>query len=221
MQPFYEMLSLSLLSYRTEKISITLQSKPPGCLENTNGLEYELVFRHFLQNFTRENEEISNEHIGNRSQYAIFYHECCHYDKNGNMQCNPVLMNKWMQAIESCTYIVIIIVVLYCPLFVPSSLYDPKYGPKVFVHSLEEPYSFTLKKKTSQTTRWQYLRERLFKCVPYAKFKDMTKFKKELRKMKEDKIYRVKVSKVYFRVHADEILDANESPIGLFEWLYY
>ncbi|CAG2186517.1 unnamed protein product [Mytilus edulis] len=139
------------------------------------------------------------------------------------MQCNPVLMNKWMQAIENCTYIVIIIVVLYCPLFVPSSLYDPKYGPKVFVHSLEEPYSFTLKKKTSQTTRWQYLRERLFKQtgVPYAKFKDMTKFKKELRKMKEDQIYRVKVSKLYFRVHADEIVDANESPIGLFEWLYY
>lgn len=39
--------------------------------------------------------------------------------------------------------------------------------------------------------------------------------------MKENKIYRVKVSKVNFIVQADEILDATEFPIGLFEWLYY
>ncbi|CAG2208907.1 unnamed protein product [Mytilus edulis] len=100
LQPFFEMLSLSLLSYKTEKTSITLQAKPAQCLEKLNEQEYELVFRNFFLNFTREKEEICNEHIGNRDQGAIFYHECCHYDHNGNMRCNPVLKNKWMIALD-------------------------------------------------------------------------------------------------------------------------
>ncbi|CAC5408465.1 unnamed protein product [Mytilus coruscus] len=222
LQPFYEMLSLSLLSYRTEKTSITLQSKPPGCLENLNELEYELVFRNFFLNFTRENEEICNEHIGNRSKYAIFYHECCHYDHNGNMQCNPVLKNKWMLAIEYCTYIVIIIVVLYCPLLVPSSLYDSDYGPKRFVHFLHDSHFFFVKKQFAPKPEL-FIKEQMdgeSSLLSYAKLKDMKKFKEKLKTMDDKHTHQFKFTKIYFNVRADELLSANEAPISLSKILY-
>ncbi|VDI63548.1 Hypothetical predicted protein [Mytilus galloprovincialis] len=173
LKPVYEMLSLSLLSYETEETSITLQSKPQGCVENLTELEYERIFRNFLLNFTKENDEICNEHIGEMSGYARFYHECCQYDQHGNMQCNRVLKNKWMQAIQYCTYIVIIIVVLYCPLMIPSSLYDSKYGPQQFVYCLKDSsqmFNYAVK-KTCSKNECQGHNKQKDKLISYAKWK--------------------------------------------------
>ncbi|XP_052087075.1 uncharacterized protein LOC127724217 [Mytilus californianus] len=227
LQPFFEMLSLSLLSYRTEKTSISLKSTPQGCLEKLNEQEYELVFRNFLLNFTREKEEICNEHIGSRSQYAIFYHECCHYDQNGNMQCNPVLKNKWMIALEYCTYIVIIIVVLYCPLLVPSSLYDSDYCPKRFVLCLHDHHSsFEVKKVKNPPKPGFFINEQMngkSTFLSYTKLNmliGMKKFKEILKTKNDEDTHQFKFSNIYFDVRADELLSANENPISFSKILY-
>lgn len=177
-----------------------------------------------MLNFSKENDEICNEHVGNISGYASFYHECCHYDHHESMKCDRVLKNKWMQAIQYCTYIVIIIVVLYCPLLVPSSLYNPNYGPKKFEHCLEDSISLIVKTAESKTS---IIRERICKqkdngttIVPYAKFKGMANFKKELKRMEKGHKYEVVVSKIYFRVRDEELLAANEVPTSVFKVLY-
>ncbi|VDI06122.1 Hypothetical predicted protein [Mytilus galloprovincialis] len=218
--PIYEMLSLSLLSYETENSFIDLQSKPTGCITNLTDLEYEMVFRKFLLNFTKEYEEICNEHIENISGEAEFYYECCHYDYNGKMQCNRVLKNIWMRAIHYCSYIVIAIVSLYCPLLIPPSLYNPNFGPKQFGHCLKDHYTFTV--SITQTNCWKEICKRFNKLmnidkkyVPYYKFESMTKFLKKVGKMNAKNGYQFKLSKVYFNVDPSEIVAENEVPISL------
>lgn len=157
------MLSLSLLSYETEDSFIDLQFKPTGCITNLTDLEYEMVFRKFLLNFTKEYEEICNEHIENISGEAEFYYECCHYDYNGKLQCNRVLKNKWMRAIHYCSYIVIAIVSLYCPLLILPSLYNPNFGPKQFVHCLKDHYTLTV--SITQTNCWKEICKRFDKLM--------------------------------------------------------
>ncbi|CAC5405756.1 unnamed protein product [Mytilus coruscus] len=227
LKPIYEMLSLSLLGYETEESLIQLKSKPLGCMANMTDLEYELFFRKFLLNFTKEYDEICNEHIENISGQATFFHECCYYDFHRNIQCNRVFKNKWMWAIHYCSYIVIGIVLLYCPLLIPPSLYNPHFGPKHFVHRLNDSaYTFTVKITRAPITCWSQICERLIKLldfqnkhVPYSKFEGMTKFKKEVENMAYDKIYQFKLTKVCLNVQTNEIVAANEVPISLFRAL--
>lgn len=223
LKPIYEMLSMSLLGYETEESLIQIKSKPLGCMTNITDKEYELFFRKFLLNFTKEYDEICNEHIENISGQATFFYECCLYDFHGNMQCNRVLINKWMRAIYDYSYIVIGIVLLYCPLLIPAWLYDPNFGPKDFVHRLTDPaYTFTVKIMRAPTTCWSKTCERLNKLldfqsnhVPYSRFEGMTKFKTKVENKSYDKIFQFKLTKVYLNVKTNEIVASNEVPVSL------
>lgn len=225
LKPIYEMLSLSLLSYQTEETSISLKSKPHGCMENLTELEYEHVFRNFLMNFTKRGDEICNEHIRNISGYIDFFHVCCHTYQQAIVSCEHVFINKWMKAIHYCIYIVIGIVLLYCPLLIPSSLYDPNFGPKQFAYHLKDPVTITVKKTNENV--WKNKCRRLLshsdtasRDVPYAIYADMTNFKEELNKYEDNQVYNVQLSKIYFNVPIDEVVVANEVPTSLLHVLY-
>ncbi|CAC5398696.1 unnamed protein product [Mytilus coruscus] len=232
LRPNYKIMSLNLLSYNTHHVELRLQTISQGCMEQFNVSEYELFLRHFLLNHTKEEDEICNVHVGNNSGYAEFYHECCRYDQQKEMKCYRVEKNKWMAAIDYCTYLVIVLVFLYCPYIIPSSFYNPELADKTYEYSPDEQFTFTVKKTTAK--RWnqndgknkipqsEYVEssDRTITPVSFQMFRKMKIFKKTLRSLDNDKVYNIKVSKIQFRVGSDELVSANDVPTGFFKACY-
>ncbi|CAG2236507.1 unnamed protein product [Mytilus edulis] len=232
LRPNYKIMSLNMLSHNTHHVELRLQTIPQGCMKQFNVTEYELFLRQFLLNHTKDEDEICNVHVGNNSGYAEFYPECCGYDERNEMKCHRVEKNPWMAAIDYCTYLVIVLVYLYCPYMIPSSLYNPELADKAYEHSPDEQFTFTVKKTTSKqwnqnsgknkSLKSEYIEtsDRTNTPVSFQKFRKMRKFKKTLRSLDNDKVYNIKVSKIQFRVGSDELVSANDVPTGFFKACY-
>lgn len=232
LRPNYKIMSLNMLSHNTYHVELRLQTIPQGCMKQFNVTEYELFLRQFLLNHTKDDDEICNVHVGNNSGYAEFYPECCGYDERNEMKCHRVEKNPWMAAIDYCTYLVIVLVYLYCPYMIPSSLYNPELADKAYEHSPDEQFTFTVKKTTSKqwnqnsgknkSLKSEYIEtsDRTNTPVSFQKFRKMRKFKKTLRSLDNDKVYNIKVSKIQFRVGSDELVSANDVPTGFFKACY-
>ncbi|XP_063424699.1 uncharacterized protein LOC134708243 [Mytilus trossulus] len=232
LRPNYKIMSLNMLSHNTHHVELRIQVIPQGCMKQFNVTEYELFLRQFLLNHTKDEDEICNVHVGNNSGYAEFYPECCGYDERKEMKCHQVETNPWMAAIDYFTYLVIVLVYLYCPFIIPSSLYDPEFADKSYEHIPDKQLTFTVKKTTSKqwkqnggnnkSPQSEYIdkSDHTNKPVSFELIRKMKKFKTTIRSLDYHKVYNIKVSKIQLRVGSDELVSTNDVPTGFFKVCY-
>jgi hypothetical protein len=66
---------------------------------------------------------------GSDAGYVVFFNECCYINDENETICFRVEKNLWMKTIDVCTYIIIVLAMLYCPMLIPTSFYRQKYTP--------------------------------------------------------------------------------------------
>jgi hypothetical protein len=219
LRPNYEILSLNSLAIQTKRTEIELQETPLGCMKLLNDSKYEQIIRQFMLKYSKQNEEqICNVHIGSDAGYVVFFHECCYINDENETICLRVEKNLWMKTIDVCTYIIIVLAMLYCPMLIPTSFYRQKYTPSSFVHIPQKPVTITVKKTTDTGIWWE--NRHVLETVSLSKFAGMTNFLQTLGDMKNETTYELKVSKLNLNVRHDQILSENKAPTSLSRTIY-
>ncbi|VDI66954.1 Hypothetical predicted protein [Mytilus galloprovincialis] len=229
LRSIYEILSLKSLSVHTRRNNIKLTQFPHDCLQGMNASEFELIIRMFLLQHIGTNEEVCNIHIRDDYGFAEFDHECCSLGAD-TVECYVVRKNLPMKMIDICSYIVVVLVILYCPLLIPSSLYKRKLE---FVHRLAEPLRIRCKKTGTDLTWRQNGLRRLVYLARFVKNKpeeDEDKivseytfgkyFQSTLEKMSRNGFYEIVISQLHFKVKHREIISESKIETGLLHICY-
>nr|XP_034306724.1 uncharacterized protein LOC117682688 [Crassostrea gigas] len=224
----FEILSLSTLTYGTEKMKVELLEDPVGCLLNRTIWEIENGLRHILLNDFQEispngsggslgdNEHICNMHIKNDEQRAVFYHICCRKYAKGETVCQELVKDFWVQMLLYSIYIMNLLVIMFCPYLIPKPWYQDKYQNLKFELFDCKNEIEILVKKTGKKLGTPVPKN----VVDFDSLSSMNSFKKQLKKMDYEKIYSMRLSKIYLDVKRKRLIPPNDVPVGIIKSIY-
>ena len=222
----FEILSLSTLTYGTEKMKVELLEDPVGCLLNRTIWEIENGLRHILLNDFKEispngsggslgdNEHICNMHIKNEEQRAVFYHICCRKNSKGETVCQELVKDFWVQMLLYSIYIMNLLVIMFCPYFIPEPWYRDKYENLKFeLFDCKNEFEIQVKKKNFNTPVPKNV-------VDIDSLSSMDSFMKQLGKMDDDVVYPMRLSKIRLDVKRKRLIPPNDVPVGIIKSIY-
>ncbi|CAC5365674.1 unnamed protein product [Mytilus coruscus] len=158
LRPQFERLSLTTLSFNIEHIDVRLKQTPTRCLTRHNVSTIEdnlrrLLVMEFKMNLEDdhavENEKICNVEVKNEQSIVAFKYVCCwhgHSKVNEHLECKNISSDYWMEILFTCIFLIKILVLMFCPLLIPASLYRKKYTETVYEHVLSKPIELRIKK---------------------------------------------------------------------------
>ena len=223
----FEILSLSTLSYGTEKMKVELQEEPRGCLLERNINDIERGLRWILLNDFQEispdgsggslgdNEHICNMHIKNNERRAEFYHICCTKHSKGGIVCEELVKDIWVRILFYCIYFLNALVIMFCPYLLPKTWYQDKYQTIRYELSCKNPIQIKVKKT--------YIPSHINKCdnvVPVDDLSSMNSFIEVLDEMEDDTVYNIRLSKIHLNVKRERLIPPNDVPVGILRSIY-
>lgn len=223
----FEILSLTTLTYGTEKMKVELMEEPNGCLLNRTLWEIENGLRHILLNDFQEispdgsggslgdNEHVCNMHIKNDDQRAVFYHICCRKNSKGETVCQELVKDFWVQMLFYCIYFMNLLVIMFCPYLIPKSWYQDKYQTLKFEFDCKTQIEVRFKKT--------YLKPDTpvaGNVVKIDLLSSMNSFMEQLGEMDDDIVYPMRLSKIHLNVKRERLIPPNDVPVGIIRSIY-
>ena len=241
LKPNYDVLSLKTLSINVKKFAnVKLRESPFGCLNNRSYDDYETLVRQLLlndfQNDSKSHsgqfDNVCNMHIHPDGNTADFVYYCCSRNSKGELLCEHLQKDQWLTLIEAVILIFKVIIILFCPYLVPSSIFRQKYEKKPFIFKfpLHKPYriSISLEKERTVTDIKSFQRKQAVrKCtkstiVKLSKLKFLSSFKRAVQHLPLDentsKVF--EVDKAELMVKRNELSGIGQANVNILETFY-
>lgn len=227
----YDILSLNTLNYEVEYMyNFTLVQSPPECFSEMNIYDVQEYLRCFLLNNAKgiilngtekfvgdSTQEICNFHLNvNEFDFGYFHYECCHLNNEMEFVCERLIPNVWIAAIIVCVFVLNILVIFFCPYFVPKAFYEARTEPRIYEHQLQTPKSILVKKTIQKAHLDNQMKFEDISSMDMPKFKDVLKSNR----MDMDAVYSLTISKVKFHVPSAKLLSFSSSPVGILSTIY-
>ncbi|XP_048252728.1 uncharacterized protein LOC125380976 [Haliotis rufescens] len=222
----FEVLSLSLLGIGVTTLNVELEEKPSGCMTLLTNEQRANVTRYLVVNdfslpgpgeksrSLNKDELICNMRIVPESGRANFVYHCCHIDSDGNMFCEDVHRDLWINVLLTCILIIKVLVVLYSPSFIPETLYRKKFTATDYTYSIP---SHNERIKIVTTSRSNVYPSEIPR-VKFGKLEGLNTLKDSLTKLQTDKIY--ELSDIHLSVESGKLLSDNYVPVSVVKMLY-
>jgi hypothetical protein len=231
----YEILSFNTLNYEVVYMdNITLTQEPPKCLSKMDINDVQEYLRRFLLN-NAEGLTLngSEEFVGNSAQeicnfhinvgdfdFGYFHYECCFMNSELEFVCERLIPTIWIAAIIVCVFAINVLVIFFCPYFVPKTFYKAHEEPVIYEHTLESSKAILVKKtihkeQLARLSNKIKMGEILSKHMP--KFEDVL----QSSHMEMEKVYSFDISNLKFHVPPAKLLSSGCSPVGILSSLYH
>lgn len=221
------LLPFSILSLGSFDFTVNITESPANCIAESgmNITQYTTQLRTLLLNDFRNSvyiespsdQRICNQHIRGNDGSAEFYYRCCYYDFNKVFVCKDVKEDVWTEVFFKVLFIIDVLLVLYCPLFVPEVLYREKYINLVFRMELRQPVKLKVKKTKILTNEDGHNRISIehIKADP-----DMSEFTKLVSDMPSNTAHEITLSSLLLKMKKPRLIPADAYPVGLLDTLY-
>jgi hypothetical protein len=224
----FEILSLSTLGYGTKHMKVELQEEPFGCFLQRGIKEVERGLRRILLNDFKatspsdviaslgNDKHVCNMHIKNQNNRAVFYHLCCYQTSSGNIICEELLKDIWVRLLFYSIHFMNLLVIMFCPYLIPKSWYHDKYKTLKYELNCDKPVKVEVKmidKKNPPPKTGNGL------YITIDDLSQMTAFKKQLDKMKEDTCL-LTLPKIHFNAKRKRLIPPNMVPVGIIKSIY-
>lgn len=225
------LLPFSALSYGVENFAVNITQSPPNCFNtfNFNVSHLKSMLRDLvLGNLdpadkaeSLEGQQVCNQYVRDNGQgVAEFYFVCCYRNDDGRMVCSELTEDLWLSVFFHIMVVVNILVVLYSPLLVPERWYREKYIDLVYQHTLREPVKLKVLKTAKPQEHSISSKDVALKLSDLQNEPDMIKFQEKVSDLREDQVYTIVISNLWFKMKAERLVPANYVPVGVFKTLY-
>ncbi|KAK7476516.1 hypothetical protein BaRGS_00032264 [Batillaria attramentaria] len=151
---------------------------------------------------------------------AKFVYECCHLCPEGDVICEEVGYDVWIETLMTLLVVTKVLIILYSPSFLPKSLYLPKphQGEYIYYRSSVEP------RKTLRLRIMDRPDQSHKKVVHISRLKGMKNFREYLsrsRKRGNNGTITCRLQRgCRIFVKSRRLLGENEVPVGIFQAIY-
>lgn len=213
LKEYFESLSLQTLGYGVKLVNMSLTVRPINCIKN-NTLET-MLRSYILSGFNGTislpaTTEVCNGHIGGENNY-LFY-ECCKNTLRKGMQCSEIHQSNWLKLLLVTITVLQVLVILFCPLLVPESMYQLSHVFADYVLNANKNNYFQLNVKLIRDIASEDL-SRLVKSKLH-RFVHFRKFKEYLRTLQPGATYTLHIKRIEFSVLEDSIIPEGHSPVS-------
>ena len=214
----YDILSLHMLSFGTERLHVVLRDQPAGCLGQLNETsKIKALMKIIMRDFKpfgyptlKPSEEICRHVVKNDDGFAKFGYSCC----NAEGYCEIGAKNKWIQFLDILLIIFKIVVFIFGPLWI-SNLLVP-YPEKVpYVVKLKEKLYMKLYVATDKIVHLKA--KQTLNVTDVAKTKIL---RQQLLTAPRNKPVSIAVENYHISVDYKRLLTEYEVPVGLMEMFY-
>ncbi|XP_052061929.1 uncharacterized protein LOC127701995 [Mytilus californianus] len=242
LRPQFEHLSLTTLSFNTEHIDVRLKQTPTQCLTRHNLSTIEDNLRRLLvmdfkmnlgDDHAVENEKICNVEVKNEQSIVAFKYVCCwhgHSKVNEHLECKNISSDYWMEILFTCIFLIKVLVLMFCPLLIPASLYRKKYTETVYEHVLSKPIELRIKKIIKDDkSKLTYLNVPSVEMNQLKNMQDsyewnrvckLKKFYETMKTVPINKVLTISLRKLDIVVRYDRLVPSNYVPVGILQVVY-
>lgn len=164
-------------------------------------------------------QRVCNQHLRDKDGTADFFYVCCYYDTYTEMVCEELKQDIWTKLFFKALLVVDIILILYCPLFVPEVLYREKYVKLVFRVQLKEHIALKIL-KASEANMNSSRSNALITIRNLRKVQDMTELTKIISDFPDNSIRVIPITTLLLKIKKYRLVPRNAIPVGLLETLY-
>ena len=235
-----QIISITALGIGIEDLHIHVTETPHGCTTQLNTTEFQRVIRNLLifengnsdGNSTRATRLKTNEQICNMrvrkgpDNVADFYYECCRVVSNGRVICDELHTGSLMKIFLTIILIFNVLVIMYIPNILPIDYFIGGYRKLTFQYLPDKPVNVVIKKRWLTSKEEKKMRrgneQDRDKSVPLSKLWQMPKFLDFLNssQLVENTAYKLKISKMQFKVNKDSLISEKCNPLNIFRYLY-
>ncbi|XP_063444487.1 uncharacterized protein LOC134724982 [Mytilus trossulus] len=224
LRPEFEQLSLTTLSLETGYMEVSLVQKPENCLLHFNSTIAENNLRDLLLSDFKpgkdggslsEHEYICNMHIGKDNSNAKFFYRCCHKDPDGNIVCEKLIYDFWINVVFICVIIINVFAIMFSPYLIPDSFYRKKYGRSMYEHKLMKPLQITVMKTDIPPPK-----DTVQSVVSIGKLKIMPSLYRNVQNIPHNEIQTLSLWKMNIDVQYRRLIPANYVPVGIMKTFY-
>ncbi|KAH3717803.1 hypothetical protein DPMN_060599 [Dreissena polymorpha] len=233
----YDILSLSILTIGVQRVPLKLRDVPEGCFKRLTAEERvdmirEKVFDNFKKRKSKKKPQegdeelekiiqpeviyVCNEMIRDVNGKAVFANRCCARDADGGeVTCSEQDVNLWITVLYICIGLVKLMIFMFCPLLIPSTMYTASYVAAEYVVKLTKDLTFKMFVSESPTTSVRY--KHRFTTEDISKWR---RFRECVMTLPMDQIIDVKINELRIKVKGKRIIPANDPPTGLLRTFY-
>ncbi|KAK6993823.1 hypothetical protein BgiMline_010394 [Biomphalaria glabrata] len=227
----YKYMSLSTLTIGVESMSINLTDHPARCLR---GKDEEEVLKIIRESFLGElvapdvssmsplgnDDHICNMQVLEDHGHALFRYRCCRKHQDGDITCEDMQKDEWVQFLLALIIIIKVLVILWSPMFLPETLYREKYVAAPYIFHVPGP-ALSLKIVVTQKPD-QFGVKNTQKRIRLSDLRNMQTFKTMIAntRWEHDRVYEVKVPDIRLSVKSRRLLGQNNVPITIFKLFY-
>lgn len=249
----YDIMSLFFLSIGVYEMNITLTDSPRSCMRRVSEAAALQIFREVLLNDLKPlgpgsgmistNGYICNMKVKDIEGYAEFGYTCCHTSPDNQVMCSDVANDQWIDLLLTLILIIKVVVVLYSPSFLPSSVFGLKFDTCEYVYTLPAPVPVVTSAEAAAAmgdaggpslpapsagksinvvvTQKPHRYQEGSKVVHVSRLDGMKVFQTlTTSQMRPDVRYRLTYDKARLSVKARRLLGESQVPVGLLQLLY-
>ena len=165
-------------------------------------------------------DRVCNMHVIDDDGYADFKYHCCHRNLHGDLECEFLKEDYWVNILMVIIKVLQALIVLFAPIYIPEAYYTLKDYGTPYVLKLAKDVKMRL---NVSLTRYPHKERSEFDSsasVSLSKFKQMPKFRNMLNNMKLETRYQLELDDVHIRAAKDTLLPKHVIPVGLWSKLY-
>uniref|UniRef100_A0A0B7B8C8 PLAT domain-containing protein n=1 Tax=Arion vulgaris TaxID=1028688 RepID=A0A0B7B8C8_9EUPU len=222
----YDVLSMNILTIGVKRIEVALVDEPQGCFGQSTTEQQVKYIRMILlsrsnvgqtSSFGKSGREefVCNHEIRNQNGDAEFVYNCCFKDMSGKLKCSTEGEDFWINILYVAITSVKILMFLFCPNFVPASVYSAAYMAAEYVVTLKQKLKMKLfvSDKTDANVKYKYRLTR-------ADISEWYLFAEQVRALPYDEIIPVDITDLKIKVKGKRIIPENDPPTGLIRTIY-
>lgn len=213
LKEYFDALSLQTLGYGVKVANMSVTSLSSDCLK-TNTIERSL--RNYILfgfNGTYEipsNTEVCNSHIASYGSGRNVFYICCKMTLREGIQCSEVRESIWLESLFITITILQVVVILFCPLLVPESMYKLSHTYATFLFNADMDNCLKLNVRIVSDDANL---DKDFVVTKQHNFVHLSKFKDYIRRLQLDKTYTLYIKSVEISVLEDAIIPEGFSPV--------
>ena len=165
-------------------------------------------------------DRVCNLHVIDDDGYADFKYHCCHRNLHGDLECEFLKEDFWVNILMVIIKVLQVLIVLFAPIYIPEAYYTLKDYGTPYVLKLAKDVKMRLNVSLTRYPHQERYEFDTSATVSLSKFKQMPKFKNILNNMKLETKYQMELDDVHIRAAKDTLLPEHVIPVGLWSKLY-
>ena len=220
LKEYFDAMSLKTLGHGVASAPLILTQNPENCLGDARVEEIENTLRfHFLTNFDAVESElpehavICNAHVHtDEENVGRIDYTCCSRTLDNMLECSVLEEGIWFKLLFALISVMQILLVLYSPYLMPSSIATAK---NIFLkYIFETEPGKVLKLNVKKITEKEIVNKGFVKTIQHS-FSHLDNLKLHLQTMVPGKVYTLYVKGVDISVRGSKIIAEGKAPVSV------